>query len=133
MNRERLFRAMDEMTLDWVHGVPVFDSDIKGRAYIVHGCTDGLDKIIVKPETIGEWSGVIDTTEAHVFEGDILDDGKGGYGVVIFAAPQFCVSVGDDIFSLAEGKVNVQKLAYTKIVGNIHEHPELLCTTPSEP
>ena len=124
--REIKFRALDEITLDWVFGTPVKDSDIKGRSYIAYGCTDGIDKIIVVKETIGQWTGLLDKNGIEVYEGDILRDGKGGNGVVIYSDPQFVVQVGNEIYSLAEGKVNVERLEYTEVVGDIYSNAELL-------
>ncbi len=73
MNREIRFRAQDDMNDDWVYGYPLKDADIKDRWYIVFAYTDGsFDKVIVKPETMGEFTGLIDSIKNPVYEGDIL-------------------------------------------------------------
>ena len=71
--REYLFRGIDEGTNKWVYGY-YFEkpSDFGGekRYYIFDNKT--ISKYNVIPETVGEWTGLVDNNGTKIFEGDIV-------------------------------------------------------------
>jgi hypothetical protein len=118
----------------WVYGTPVpirIDAYMTDRIEIVncHGY-DELDyyellseddEII--PETLGQFTGLLDKNGKKIFEGDIVYNGSGNPGVVEWACGAFIVRFfnGDD-WDVGQ----YIKEEYTKIIGNIHDNPELL-------
>jgi hypothetical protein len=74
------------------------------------------------------WTGLKDMNGKKIFAGDILADNKdpkNPVGVVYFYPPQFVVQTrNENPYALAEGKVNMEQLNYTAVIGNIFENPD---------
>ena len=145
--REFLFRGKRLDNGEWVQGfyyqAKLCRSDKELCHYITtpHPECDGQpsDHIMVRPETVGEFTELIDKSGKKVFEGDIIwfeDESPSNYeyhdstemrcGEIIFADGQFfltnriAVEMEDLIYDgLIEGE----------IIGNIHDNPELLEVT----
>ena len=83
------------------------------------------------PIEIMQSTGIIDKNGVEVYVGDIVQDSK-GFGVVYYYAPSFIVQclpdevTEDGVYALAKGLVNVTQLEETEVIGNIHQHPNLL-------
>ena len=126
--REILFRGKDLITLKWVYGVPVkvrtncsdehieivekieYETDLEYSTFV--------DSKTIKPETIGQYTGLKDKNGTKIFEGDILINDLGD---------KFLVELGfnDEHFY----PVSKLKLPYKDcriIIGNIYDNPELL-------
>ncbi len=94
------------------------------KAWIVGEVMEAEDDYIaleywvpVKPETVGQYTGVNDCTSAKIFEGDIFSDGS------------ICVMFKTRIVKVwASGDWEDLDLTETKdvIIGNIHDNPEYL-------
>ena len=121
--REILFRGKRIDNGEWVYG---FAS--KGRYYHYKGNTlqpsiDHEDKgvmctSIVKPETIGQFTGLTDCYNNRIFEGDILEDIASERGVVKWCDAMFVIDFDDTYINFNE----VRSCDY-KVVGNIYDNP----------
>lgn len=73
----------------------------------------------VKPETVGQYTGLTDKNGKKIFEGDIM---FAAGNVVEFCNGGFCIN-GDSSLAL---------WVKTEVIGNIHDNPELLKVAPEE-
>ena len=131
--REILFRAKTLNGNEWVIGAGVYKSE--GYTWII---TDdvtktenrgtGSDAII--PETVGQFTGLIDKNGKKIFEGDVLqfnytgeNRGVEGKAIVIFEYGKFGV-----LWSWHKEFVCLNGFANTtiEVIGNIHDNPEML-------
>lgn len=108
--REILFRGKlkqnngDHRKGDWVHGDFVRLHD--GNKQIP--CIYGFGEVI--PETVGQYTGLTDKNGTKIFEGDVVEYKNGS-------------------FVRNHGRRNnpyLQNGGLSKIIGNIHDNPELL-------
>lgn len=140
--REILFRGKRISNSKWVEGFMYsqhFPLEFRDDFYIRCYDTDYL----VIPETVGQYTGLTDKNGKRIFEGDILDVSSDvayggvavhrlGYFVVEFHNGCFMKSALDDpqlsFFDNAKrkGLYHFISTDIHKIVGNIHDNPELL-------
>lgn len=138
--REILFRGLCVETKKWVYGVPIFSGDEAG--IVQHsGQNDALEITIIGviPETVGQFTELLDIEGNKVFEGDIFEfelciirgEIKKIRGCVFWGICNIDGWEEINSFVLKESKQD--KCGDTldlgekyKIVGNIHENPELL-------
>ncbi|EAD6699341.1 hypothetical protein YV62_13695 [Listeria monocytogenes] len=75
----------------------------------------------IRPETIGQYTGLKDKNGKKIFEGDICwEEHNECYGVVKFEDAKFLYlweNIAEDLWEVAD---------VIEICGNIHENPELL-------
>ena len=146
--REILFRGQDAATGDWIKGYFVQLFDDKGnktnRIYSGYAETDCEDYYPdfweVDPETVGQFTGLTDKNGKKVFEGDIIrfTDENSEYewvGRVEFGNPNAEYNWGFQLVYINGTKANTDILlwfdmeetgAYSEVIGNIHDNPELL-------
>lgn len=142
--REILFRGKRVDNGEWVQGSLVnnifFRADTNSAIpYIInpdeyedYDCMDDIGELAVEVilETVGQFTGLLDKNGKKIFEGDILCDGKVGNGVVTYFDSVACfmaVHDGHEVWDLNEGDpTRSTQLQYTKVIGNIHDNPELL-------
>ena len=134
--REIEFRAKAIRTYKWVYGVPVKVSINCDNEYVqivkkIEYETEleystFADGETIKPETIGQYTGLKDKNGTKIFGGDLLyyrnsnHDEEDGTMEVIFEDGAFMIS-GDILVPLHE--------TYSwelEVVGNIHDNPEKL-------
>ena len=105
--REILFRGKRVDNGEWVYGFLVealncvtdknetfiIEQDATYFTYGEFACT-----VEVKPETIGQFTGLCDKNGKKIFEGDIVESPNGTQGVVEWqnAECAFLVNIGDD-------------------------------------
>ena len=125
----------------FVHGSLVIDG--LGRTYICFGgmCThnsiinNGITTMVeVIPETVGQFTGLLDKNGKKIFEGDIVKTEFGRLCTVVwFSSRAFCgwdlatiKTVENCVHTKPPTSVNLFKSDCLKIVGNIHDNPELM-------
>ena len=132
--REIKFRGFDEENNCWRYGW--YTRLVEGaRAFDAIICfeDDGvLTRYYIHDDaTIGQFTGLIDKNGNKIFEGDIIEfkniDRQYVKGIVYYLGSCFLIEsiVADEddynlggVFSTAEGLI--------KVIGNIHDYPELL-------
>lgn len=128
--REILFRAKQHYTKEWLYGAVVKDGD---ECLITVGEPDGLYRqkmTVVEESTVGQFTGLLDKYGRKIFEGDI---------VVTCPSPLSISDGGDiskklfvdswvftDMCHSAMCKKSSKREKFYKIVGNIHDNPELV-------
>jgi len=83
---------------------------------------NGYEGYRVDPATIGQFTGLVDSTGKEIYEDDILSLENGRVGVIAFHNGCFVVNYGD---GTRQALYDVQDWG-TKILGNRFENPELL-------
>lgn len=131
--REILFRGKRIDNGEWVEGHLIWCED--GRARIIPSHTDifcyEMDESIIQtvahrviPETVGRYTGLTDKNGNKIFEGDVLATPVDYLGAVMDI-----VKYKNGSFWRINGardKPYLKGAALSKVIGNIHDNPELL-------
>ena len=150
MKRDILFRGKDLENGEWVYGylirVRYYLDEEKIRSIIIPvetalyprgeiGCL-----AFVNPETVGQFTGLVDKNGTKIFEGDIVNIEEhehmvNGYYRVFYDEKSYGYALQRDIeyhynyFSFSE----LNGFAETsEVIGNIHDNPELLKEAANE-
>jgi uncharacterized phage protein (TIGR01671 family) len=129
--REILFRAIDEGTQEWVYGYYCEKPSPFhiGKEYSIFD-DKTISRYAIRPETVGQYTGLTDKNGKKIFEGDIVDcwsEGVNAQGEVqqrrdglwiIYPAWQKHIMWGlcPDEYSNTT----------VEVIGNIHDNPELI-------
>lgn len=126
--REILFRGKRVDNNEWVEGFYVnvpehYKQEMSGKSYIV-SINNGLFMEVVH-ESVGEYTGLTDKNGKRIFEGDITQYDKDGalYEIVFVkegGKTQFCSKF------IPDGSLGYVNGGRDKVIGNIHDNPELL-------
>lgn len=129
MKREILFRGKSKNTGKWLYGDPV--KSLNDKMYMIHGATEDaintrneVDFVYseVDPESVGQYTGLLDRNGDKVFEGDVLEMG-GGISIVVWDDAAFAVkNPGSNVIDWPHSSF----FEKSSIIGNIHDNPELL-------
>ena len=113
------FRAKDRWSEIWYYG-SLLVNEIFGRTHIWE---PSLGYLEVDPETVGQFTGLLDKNGEWIYEGDIYryDNHPDSINVV-----SYCAGGGFAGFDLAPAKHNENRLLDVEVIGNIHDNPELL-------
>ena len=138
--REILFRgktpSQDKYFDDgeWVQGFYTRFNGEEHRIYSGYAETDCGDYYPdwcnVRPETVGQYTGLTDKNGKKIFEGDIVEGldftaEDGGYGVVTFDDGAFEIVGSCDNNIVGTFHENYYGKDF-EVIGNIHDNPELL-------
>lgn len=127
--RDFLFRGK-KSNGRWVYGSLVVSENIKPAIYYEFGkgVAKQLDWCYVKPDTIGQYTGLKDKNGVKIFEGDILT-GQNCHFVVKYDERQAeFVAVNSTLpkgFGLPMSQTWIDETNKV-ICGNIHDNPELM-------
>lgn len=122
--REILFRGKRIDSGEWVYGNYGFnDTFTEEKHYIFQ---NKAWEYPVAPNSIGEFTGLLDRNGKRIFEGDIV---RNADGYLFSAQYNFCVKYNEGRFwGDADGFVDVcgAELRYCEVIGNIHDNKSLL-------
>ena len=121
--REILFRGQAFGSREWVCG-----HYRNGRKiHIIYHDENSDNCYAVRPETIGQFTGLTDKNGNKIFEGDILDCKSGLYERCEVIFNEFCsafqLMCADGFSDFFLCSINHKEM---EIIGNIHDNPELL-------
>lgn len=126
MNRTIKFRGKRIDDGSWVYGnlfnwyrrtavIPIIGDGVRNGSVIGNE---------VDPETVGEFTGLLDKNGEEIYEGDVLNNEFGGIWAVRFNKDGFweCYDDPNGGYFLSD------YLKSSAIISNIHDNPELLNT-----
>ncbi len=116
MMKEILFRGKRVDNGEWTEGY-FFKS--WNKVFLLWGMTgDSPNMEEVKPETVGQFTGLCDKNGRKIFEGDIVESPNGTQGFIEWqnAECAFLVNIGDDWQTMDDCPYEV--------VGNIYDNGE---------
>jgi uncharacterized phage protein (TIGR01671 family) len=128
--REILFRGLTEDG-EWLFGDLVRNAfDGTSMTMVAGMARGGCYPIQVIPETVGQYTGLTDKEGTKIFEGDILDfdhnewNSDNPFDDVSFRPELMQL---DNMIGQWSYKGDVSDVGrYRKVIGNIHQHPDLL-------
>ena len=131
--REILFRGIDKSSCKWVYG-DLLQRDEGRKIKAIMPPYPAKKGIVVKEDSIGQYTGLTDKNGTKIFEGDIIRTKAFGKNIktgvncadydifqVTFKWSGFHLENNEREFSLS-----VTSKSYYEIIGNIHDNPELL-------
>lgn len=132
MNDRYLFRGKRTDNGEWVYGNYYIAEklDKSGVEYFIIKIKAEGSQYYVIPETIGQYTGLMDKNGKMIFEGDVvycksrLDNAN---MVVIFECGQFRMVLSENYRSYQTNSGFYDINCFDKeVIGNIHDNPELL-------
>ena len=141
------FRAKKTTTDGWVYGSLVYSNDLDAAIYYQkgNGSVKSMDWVYVNPETIGQFTGLLDKNGKEIYDGDILRfPAKYEYEKENFVAFEVFWHDNDCAQSHIGWQMNrlhfqgcicgysgletflPEWTSRMEIIGNIHDNPELI-------
>ena len=134
MNRTIKFRGKRLDNDEWVYGYYVEDGFIN---ICSHNEDDFLQYNIVDPDTVGQFTGLLDRNGKEVYEGDVVfwiatdtrGRGRGEQGAIFWDKHTMSWAIERDK-PCVDGRPCIISRPFDKkhleVVGNIHDNPELM-------
>jgi uncharacterized phage protein (TIGR01671 family) len=129
--REILFRGKQKNNGEWVYGGFTLDAIDKPRITVKSG--DGLLFLEVIPETVGQYTGLVDVNAVRIFDGDIVefyDSFMSKHKSVIEWRGEYypAFDIDYEVFECANSIAELlnDSDANVTVIGNIHDKTELL-------
>lgn len=124
--REILFRAKRLDNGEWVMG-DLVHSYFKVGDTCINENAENLGFHQIWPDTVGQYTGLLDKNGKKIFEGDIVLDRWNEPKAVLFCTEDVA-SCGccHPLFEGSGFKAEYALLADTCVIGNMHDNPELL-------
>lgn len=134
--REILFRGKKVYNGEWAYGLYVL---FGGKSIIMQSDTTelrpseifGLNELYeypviheVGPDTVGQFTGLLDKNGNKIFEGDILKDEFNNLWLVTYELGAFCISNGHSGGNMFEQYADDIQIGV--VIGNKWDNPELL-------
>lgn len=113
------FRGKTGSTNEWVHGGMTLHANTNRTLIFDY---NRHDIRAVDPLTVGQFTGWHDAEGYEVYEGDVMQDEYGIGYVVWYDGAFWLKSPGSDAIDLENGEFYQQ----AKVIGNIHDNPELI-------
>ena len=124
--REILFRGKKKDNGEWVEGF--YSNGLYANKHYIskwyYGSYAELQRFEVMPETIGQYTGLTDNNGVKIFEGDIVMLGLFPYVVKYDTENARFMFYNKN--GILQNGFNADTMATKKIVGNIHDNPELM-------
>ncbi|EAC9719893.1 hypothetical protein LL50_05380 [Listeria monocytogenes] len=122
--------SLEQIVGSWAYG-GIFENKIISRNLDMDSHYHGfISEIEVDIKTIGQYTGLKDKNGKKIFEGDIVINSKGQIGYIAFLIQEagFVVVLNNSDYRLGHRNTNecYERATHHKIIGNIHENPELL-------
>lgn len=133
MNREIKFRGKRGSDNSWIYGSLVASDEIIPVIYFPagNGEVKQMEWFYVKPETIGQFTGLTDCKGKEIFEGDIIESG-GFRHIIEYDAKQARYSAMNamHISHPIYGGSSISQLWIDEcekvVIGNIYDNPEMI-------
>lgn len=139
--REIKFRAKMVDSDEWMYGYlrEVWGENQRnfviapGKRFEYDGYTD-TEEDYVRPDTIGQFSGLKDKNGKEIYEGDILmcvgqrsdNYGKKYYRKVLFQNGSFCMIDSESMYDSSMYNHVINGVLGWEVAGNIYDNPELI-------
>jgi len=117
------FRGKSITNGKWIVGCYIVDA--KGQTYIKPFKSFGMNA--VKPETVGQWTGLLDSEGMKVYEGDIISTGEIRSEIKYFGDEDYpAFDLTGQLVEMINGLSYLSATSSFEVIGNIHDDPELL-------
>lgn len=137
MKRTIKFRGKKASNGIWVYGYLVELSELNVAIYfpVAKGCVTQMEWVYVDPDTVAQFTGLLDKNGKEIYEGDIVKTKQ--FGKDVKSGDHFTNVSGEDSFEIKYTNAqfvfnNKERCFYLhrntscEVIGNIHDNPELL-------
>lgn len=132
--RELLFRGKRVDNGEWVYGDFMHGNErksLRDSIWVYDSETQSFNDYEIKPETVGQYTGLNDKNGTKIFEGDILSEKPPMNNVSYIGYVAYDEGISAWKFMILNGHTynGVILGSYSKsykVIGNVHDNPELL-------